>query len=347
MTTPTLTFCIATWNRADLLRQTLESIIGQANDEVEIVVVDGGSADHTSDVVEELRREFSYIRYLRLDEKGGVDQDFARAVDMAAGEYCWLFSDDDILSPGAIQAVLDAIDRKYSLIIVNAEVRGSSFDTLIEERRLKHLENREYLQSEFEQFFIDTANYLTFIGAVVIKKQIWDSRRVSDYFGTEFVHVGVIFQKPIPGRTIVLSHPHISIRYGHAQWTSRSIDIWMHKWPDLLWSLPAISDRAKRKVGRGPSKSLGNLKMIALLRAQGAFGREEYRKWIRPNDHSRLFRTLMFLIALFPGPLLNLLAMIYFQGFSHTSGIAIYDLHKSRYYYLNFLKEMLSIGNSN
>ena len=40
-----LSFCIPTYNFADFLPQTLESIVSQADDRVQIVIVDGASTD--------------------------------------------------------------------------------------------------------------------------------------------------------------------------------------------------------------------------------------------------------------------------------------------------------------
>ena len=47
MKSPLLSICIATYNRADFIGETLDSIIRQLTDEVEIVVVDGASTDAT------------------------------------------------------------------------------------------------------------------------------------------------------------------------------------------------------------------------------------------------------------------------------------------------------------
>ncbi len=51
MTKHLLSICIATYNRAEYIGETLESIIPQVTDEVEIVIVDGASTDNTSSVV--------------------------------------------------------------------------------------------------------------------------------------------------------------------------------------------------------------------------------------------------------------------------------------------------------
>jgi len=187
-----LSFCIATFNRAAFIGETLESIISQATEQVEIVIVDGASSDNTEQVVDTFRRRFPALRYFRQEKNMGVDRDFNRAVELASGEYCWLFPDDDLLKPGAIQTILCESSRGYEAIIVNAEVRNSDFSSLIEERRLRIKNNRVYGPEQAESFFADTASYLSFIGGVVIKRDSWMERERERYFGSLFVHVGVL-----------------------------------------------------------------------------------------------------------------------------------------------------------
>jgi len=244
----TLSICIATLNRAAFLDETLHSIVSQASEQVEIVIVDGASTDDTSNVVKRHQEGFPRLRYHRLEVKGGLDQDYNRAVSLAAGDYCWLFSDDDVMKPGALQAVLDYVDKGHDVIVVNAEVRNADLSSVIESRLLKLSGNRIYSQAEGEQFFGDTANYLSFIGAVVIRRELWLAREKEEYFGTFFVHIGVIFQSALPGSSLVIAEPFISIRYGNATWSARSFEIWMFKFPRIIWSFPHFSDASKRRV---------------------------------------------------------------------------------------------------
>src|ERR1700674_2032053 len=60
-----LSVCIATLNRGAFLGATLESIICQATDEVEIVVLDGASTDNTGDVIRQYQECFPRLRYFR------------------------------------------------------------------------------------------------------------------------------------------------------------------------------------------------------------------------------------------------------------------------------------------
>lgn len=333
-----LSICIATVNRAAFIGATLESVVSQATDDVEIVIVDGASTDGTGTIVEQFRQRFPRLRYHRLAAKGGVDQDYCQAIDLAAGEYCWLFTDDDILKPGALAAVLAAIRRQPGLIVVNAEVRNADLSRVLEPRSLSMETDQSYGPGDFERFFEDSVNYLSFIGAVVIKRSIWEARDKQSYFGTVFVHVGVIFQAPIPGVITVLAEPWIVIRYGNALWTPRSFEISMFKWPSLLWSFTGISDAAKQRVT--PRDPWDSLTALTIFRARGAFTLREYRAFLEKRIGSPFRQLAVRTIARLPGPVINFCLVVYlslFGRFYSQPGIRMVDLRTSRFYYKQLL----------
>jgi glycosyltransferase involved in cell wall biosynthesis len=176
MTKPLLSICIATYNRAEYIGETLESIIPQITDEAEIVIVDGASTDDTGNVVKRYVEGCRQINYILFPSKGGVDQDFCKAVEFAKGEYCWLFSDDDLLKPDAISTILKEAIKGYSLIVVNAQVMTSDFSKIIEKKRLLIDTNEVFSCSEIERLFNRTVEYMSFIGCVVINRDLWMQR---------------------------------------------------------------------------------------------------------------------------------------------------------------------------
>jgi abequosyltransferase len=313
MNQPRLSICIATLNRAAFIGETLQSILSQATDEVEIVIVDGASTDNTQEVIQGFQARFPRLRYTRLAQKGGVDQDYNRTVELARGEYVWLFTDDDILKPGAVSAVLAATSQGHDLIVVNAEVRDAQLDELLRPGWVKVSRDRVYAPggSDWHQFMADAGFYLSFIGGVVIRREVWSRREREKYFGSLFIHVGVIFQRPMEGTVLVLAEPRIIMRYGNAQWTSRAFEIWMFKFPGLIWSFTDFPEWARRNVeAREPWK---DLQRLAISRATRRYSIEEYKTFLKPRLDTSPRRWLCWFIAVLPVGLLNFLGRIYLR----------------------------------
>lgn len=324
-----LSICIATHNRCEFLESTLRNILQQATDRVEIVVVDGASTDGTEKLMAALTDTFPNLKYFRLETNGGIDHDFNIAVERASGRYCWLMSDDDSLVPGTMARVLDAIDQGHSLVVVNSQVRNRDLRIVLQDRRLPIVESRVYPPQEHEQLFIDLANYLSFIGCVVIHRDIWLNRCRDEYLGSYFIHVGVIFQKQLPNSALIISEPLVLVRHGNASWTSRAFEIWMFKWPSLIWSFPNISEKAKAKVFlRHPWKKI---KKLLSNRAKGAYSIREYEFFLRPRINNPWRSFAAKLVALTPGVVANLLMLTYCLITYPRHAIDLVDLRNSRF----------------
>jgi abequosyltransferase len=313
----TLSICIATRNRGAFIGATLESIICQATDEVEIVVLDGASTDDTEEVIRLYQERFPRLRYFRQETNSGIDRDFAKAVDLAHGEYCWLFCDDDLLKAGAIRVVLDAIKCDYPLIIANSEVRNADLSKLLEPRRLPFKENRIYKSNDNHLLLSDTGAYLSFIGCVIIKRQLWETREKENYFGSYFIHVGIIFQQPLPGDALVVAEPLVAIRYANASWLGKYFEIWMFKWPSLVWSFADLPDSVKYRVC--PKEPWRSPKTLLHFRAKGLYTKREYAELLKPRLGSYWARVVSNASAQFPGRAANLIVFVYYSIFRRAS----------------------------
>ncbi|PHS25235.1 MAG: glycosyl transferase [Methylophaga sp.] len=322
-----LSICIATYNRGKFIGETLDSILTQMEPGVEIVVVDGASPDNTSEVMAQYLLQHPEIRYFREEVNSGVDADFDKAVGYARGDYCWLMTDDDLLKPDAIKKVLSVLGDEEELIVVNSEIRNVDLSVVFEHQRLEFDVDKVYQAADSEEFFSEIAGYLSFIGCVVIRRACWLSRNRSAYYGTLFIHVGVIFHDPPITNVRVISEPLIIIRYGNAMWTSRSFEIWMFKWPKLIWSFPGFSDAVKRKVcRREPWRSV---KALFHNRALGAYTVVEFQKFW-PSNMGKLERAMAYFLSVFPASLANFIMVFYFSIFSKPAQMALHDLLYSR-----------------
>ncbi len=300
-----LSICIATLNRGRFLKETLDCLLAQCSDAVEFVIVDGASTDDTPDVITSRFQARTNSRSIRLESKGGVDRDYCRAVAEASGEYCWLFTDDDLVEPDTVATILREIEAGPDLVVLNVDVWNADYSQLLIPRKIAIDADRTVPPGDTSQLLATAGEMLSFIGSVVIKKSVWDERQKDRYFGTEFVHFGVIFQRPLAGFARVIARPLVHIRYGNSQWAARAFEIWLIKWPALVWSADGATDAAKTSVT--PREPWRRTDQLAMMKARGCYTWREYRTHLSPRPLGFLTRVRLAAIAIFPNVLYNAL----------------------------------------
>jgi glycosyltransferase involved in cell wall biosynthesis len=117
---PVLTVSIPTWNRAEYLRDAIDTLAADIAQhglerEVEIFVSDNGSEDGTQAVVEERMALHSYVRYVRNERNLGVRFNVLQSMRMAEGEYCMFLGDDDRLVAGSLSAIVNRLRANRDL----------------------------------------------------------------------------------------------------------------------------------------------------------------------------------------------------------------------------------------
>ncbi len=116
MATPVVTICTPSFNRADLIRDTLDSLVAQTLPEWEAVVVDDGSTDNSIDIVREYSARDSRIRFLnRNREPKGACTCRNIAVESARGRYVLFLDTDDLLAPFCLAQRVAVLESQPNL----------------------------------------------------------------------------------------------------------------------------------------------------------------------------------------------------------------------------------------
>ena len=97
---------IPTYNRAELVRETIDSALSQSYTDREIIVIDDGSTDDTE---QRLQRYGKAITYIRQDNRG-LNAARNRALDVATGEYIALLDSDDLWLDFKLQLETEILD---------------------------------------------------------------------------------------------------------------------------------------------------------------------------------------------------------------------------------------------
>lgn len=89
---PTISIIIPTYNRSALIKETVNSVLGQTFSDFEILVIDDGSTDNTKQIIDEIKN--NRIKYFHKNN-GGVSSARNLGLKNAQGQFiCFLDSDD-------------------------------------------------------------------------------------------------------------------------------------------------------------------------------------------------------------------------------------------------------------
>jgi glycosyltransferase involved in cell wall biosynthesis len=103
---PLVSIIIPTYNRADLLRLTLESVVKQTYPNLEIILIDDGSTDHTAQVARTFQGKVQYI----YQENQGTDAAIRNAFRISQGKYVSFLDHDDLIMPSKIMKQVELLE---------------------------------------------------------------------------------------------------------------------------------------------------------------------------------------------------------------------------------------------
>jgi glycosyltransferase involved in cell wall biosynthesis len=112
-----VTIGIPTYNRAALLRETLDSVLSQTRTDFRVVVSDNASDDDTSAVVESFQD--SRIQYVRHRENVGMVANLNHLIGLATTDYLLLLPDDDVLYPEYLSTVVKILEESRTAGVVH------------------------------------------------------------------------------------------------------------------------------------------------------------------------------------------------------------------------------------
>jgi glycosyltransferase involved in cell wall biosynthesis len=127
---PSVSIIIPAYNMEEYIRDAIESVIESKLDDVELIIVDDGSRDSTSSVVEEYTDSFSgsydpRVRY-EWQKNQGKSAAVNRGLEISRGEYVTMLDADDQLPSGGLkaryQARFDASGDPSDVIVGGFEV---------------------------------------------------------------------------------------------------------------------------------------------------------------------------------------------------------------------------------
>jgi glycosyltransferase involved in cell wall biosynthesis len=132
--TPLISVIIPTYQAGETLGRALSSVTGQDFKDYEVLLMDGGSTDSTSEIALACRKQFPQVRFYS-ESDGGVFEAMNKGIKLARGRWLYFLGADDCLhSPETLRQVAaffqDDLDVVYGNVVSPRwnGVYGGEFD---------------------------------------------------------------------------------------------------------------------------------------------------------------------------------------------------------------------------
>jgi len=120
VTTPRISVVVAFFNNADDLGDCLDSIAAQSHPDLEVIMVDDGSADHSAGIARAKAAADPRFRLIQPPEHGGPGGARNRGIEQARGEFLAFVDGDDVLPANAYELLLNALEKSGSDFVSGA-----------------------------------------------------------------------------------------------------------------------------------------------------------------------------------------------------------------------------------
>ena len=111
---PKISIYMPTHNRSELLARAIKSVIKQDYSNLELIIIDDGSSDNTTEILSDFSSKYSFIKWARHEKPKGACAARNMAINMATGLYITGLDDDDEFLPGHLENLLRLWDSKYA-----------------------------------------------------------------------------------------------------------------------------------------------------------------------------------------------------------------------------------------
>lgn len=204
-----LTIFTPTYNRADLLPCLYKSIVQQVGlkDSVEWLIVDDGSTDNTSEVIEGfVEQRPDLVRAIHVDN-GGKHRAINCAAREAAGEWIMIVDSDDRVMDGAIREILEQVEVVRDRAEIGV-IRGLRFFPELNLKQIFAIPSNPCRHVDWvsKQKSFDTAE--------VIRAEVLKNYPFPEHPGERFMAEGWLwYTMDKTHLTYFVSHPWVECRY--------------------------------------------------------------------------------------------------------------------------------------
>lgn len=174
---PLISIITVVYNGSKTLEQTIQSVINQSYNNIEYIIIDGGSTDGTIDIIKKYEKKISF--WISEPDKGLYDA-MNKGISHAKGEVIGMINSDDWYEPNAVELIVKSFIENPNKRIFH----GNRFDIL--EDGTKKIKKFHPSRFKFIYYGMTYNHPSMFVHKEIYKNELYNInlRALSDY---EFV----------------------------------------------------------------------------------------------------------------------------------------------------------------
>ncbi len=180
--TSKVTVVIPTYNRAELLKTTIDSVRNQTIRNFKVLVIDDCSTDHTKNVVKAYQKTDGRIAYFRMPCNMGICNVLNQALEIVDTTYMVQVDSDDWLQKDALRILISAMQKQPP----TTALAYGNYKIWYEPNRWKLYKNRSFISAQKYQVLLRRVLYCPRFYRTSCLRQVggW---RVNDKYGGRFL----------------------------------------------------------------------------------------------------------------------------------------------------------------
>jgi glycosyltransferase involved in cell wall biosynthesis len=242
-----LTIAIPTFNRYKILKENLELIFEDLDDDIQVYVSDNHSTDKTNIVCEEFTR-YKNFKYLINEKNIGYDANVLTALTNSNSKYVWFLSDDDFVNKDLIKYVYSYLKiNQPDGILLNAVVKSKNSDIVL----IESLGSTDETIVEFcdDSTFIKYIQWSTLISSIIIKKDNVSKDKAIEYIGSCFIQLSIFWNSCFNKNIHILGSKKITkFDSEKPNFNLNNYEIWFKSWIKVVSSFSNIFSKETTKI---------------------------------------------------------------------------------------------------
>ena len=209
---PNVSIIMPVYNKANYLAKTFNALISQSYQDWEMIVVNDGSTDGCTDIIEKYVERDSRICCVKQNNKG-VSAARNAGLSIASGEWIWFVDADDLPNQEFLQDVFsDEQDDTIDIIVGNyqrLEINGEILDVFVEEQGLILVENFPDLFMKYQY----KTGYWGYLWNKLIRRKFLQKKQINFQEGLTLAEDLKFMVELYRENTYIYIVPYMAMRY--------------------------------------------------------------------------------------------------------------------------------------